>query len=85
MSNQEIELSDVMIVLHIGPGHDLPSQIQELNVAGLKVVHIDAENAVVEGTIESRKLPALSKLPCVKYLRDIFNYMTETADVKRET
>jgi len=80
MSDQEIERSDVIIVLHTGPGHDLASQVNGLKAIGLQVGNIDADNAVVEGTIKSAKLPALAKLPSVKYRRIVFNYMTETPE-----
>ena len=78
MSQQELEVTDVILVLHTGPGHDLAGQLQELKAAGVKIGDVDAENAVVEGTVDSSKLLSLSKLTCVKYIRKVFTYMAET-------
>jgi hypothetical protein len=77
MSHEEAELSDVVIVLLDDPGMTIADAAKKLTEQGLSVSDIDESNGVVEGTIETVKLPQLKKLTFVKYVRDVFNYVAD--------
>jgi hypothetical protein len=77
MSHEEAELSDVVIVLVDEPGMTTADAAKKLSEQGLSVTDIDEDDGVVEGTIETAKIPQLKKLNFVKYVRDVFNYVAD--------
>jgi hypothetical protein len=77
MSHHEADLIDVMVVLSEELQITLDEAVIQLKLQGLEVCDIDPINGVIEGTIESGKIAAISLLPCAKYVRKVFEY---TAD-----
>jgi hypothetical protein len=43
----------------------------------MAVDNVDDDNGVVEGAIASHLLKSLEQVPGVKFVRDVFNYMTD--------
>jgi hypothetical protein len=80
MAHKDDELSDVVVVLNEEPEIAPKDAAAKLAEQGLTVSDIDADNGIVEGTIETSKVQALKKLPFVKYVRDVFNYVAESGE-----
>lgn len=76
-NHQDAEITEVVVVLHKECSADMAGALQLLKTAGLDVLNTDAENDVVEGAIESFKLPALQKLACVDYVRTVLTYIAD--------
>jgi hypothetical protein len=84
MSHIEEEFIDVMVVLNEYKDADLDNIVASLTTAGLKISDVDKENGVVEGTIPAAKRKELSKIEAVKYVRDVFDFVSEEGDGKDE-
>jgi len=78
MEHQDDELSDVVVVLVDEPGMTTEAAAEQLKPLGLEVSNVDEENGVVEGTIETAKIKSLQRPPFVKYVRTVFNYLTDS-------
>lgn len=81
MPQEESELSDVVVVLNEEPEIAAKDAAAKLAEQGLSVSDVDENNGVVEGTIATAKVAALKKLPFVKYVRDVFDYVAESEQV----
>jgi hypothetical protein len=79
MPGEDLELSDVVVVMIDEPGMTIQDASKKLTELGLAVSDVDEADGVVEGTIETEKVAALKKLPFVKYVRDVFNYLADFA------
>jgi hypothetical protein len=77
MADECVEMSDVVIVLHEDKGHMLDELVARLKEAGAAIAEVDAENGVVEATLETAKSHAISKLDFVKYVRPVFNWVSD--------
>ena len=84
MENQDDELSDVVVVLVDEPGMTTQAAAEKLKPLGLDVSNVDEENGVVEGTIETAKVKSLENLEFVKYVRKVFDYVTESGDADKD-
>jgi predicted RNA-binding protein len=79
MSRQEIEMSDVVIVLVSGHGANMVAILESLKPLGLSITEFDVENDVIEGTCESSRVLHISKHESVKYVRAVFTWFAEIA------
>ena len=60
-----MEIADVVVVLADDPGISIDDAIAKLRSAGLSVSDIDANEGVIEGTVELCKMPNLRQFPFV--------------------
>jgi hypothetical protein len=79
MSNQEIEMSDVIVVLDELDDDQTQVVVNALKALGMSVESVDHENSVVEGCVETCKLADIRKIEHVRYVRNVFNYEAEQA------
>ncbi len=77
MNHQDAEITDVVVVIGCPDGVKFASVVESLKAAGLSVDSIDAENDVVEGSIESTRVHDLKKVECVRYVRPVFSYVAD--------
>src|SRR5205823_7558761 len=77
MSHQDAEITDVVVVLSCPDDTKLEGVVASLKAAGLSVDTIDAENGVVEGSIDSARVRDLNKVECVRYVRPVFSYIAD--------
>ena len=77
MNHHDEEMTDVVVVLDgKGPG-SVDAAIKALKEIGLSVSDVNQEEGVIEGSIESDRVPKLKGVPGVTYVRSVFSY---TAD-----
>ena len=81
MTREDREMTDIVVVLKDQPDVSLEKAIADLKSKGVAISDVDAENGVIEGTIETCGVKALNSLPCVEYVRSVFNYTSEVSDV----
>ena len=77
MNHHDAEIADVVIVLSDRGQEPLDDAIGRLKAAGLEIVDTNADEGVVEGSIDADKVHDLKKVPGVSYVRSVFTY---TAD-----
>lgn len=73
----EIEMTNVVVVFDESADKNIDELSGQLRQLGLCVESVDSDNGVVEGCIESAKVKSLEKVPHVKYVRGVFNYVDE--------
>jgi len=81
---EEVEMTDVVVVFDESADKNIDDLAGQLRQLGLAIESVDGENGVVEGTIESAKLKSLEKVPHVKYVRGVFNYVDEPGGDEEE-
>jgi hypothetical protein len=79
MTHRELEMTDVVVVLDDLNDEQTLATVEQLKTAGLSVESVDNDNSVVEGCVETARLSELKKVACVRYVRSVFTYQTETA------
>src|SRR5438445_4446984 len=77
MSHCDAEMTEVTVILRKDYEERLQDAVQMLTTAGMSITSADDENSVVEGAVESCRLPQIEQLECVQYVRRV---MTYTAD-----
>jgi len=70
----DCNITECIVILDKNWENDLPAATEMLKGAGMRITNADDDNSVVEGEIDSEKLHALEKLPCVDYVRKVFSY-----------
>lgn len=79
MTPGEVEISEIVIILHAVEVIQIAEALAGLKSAGVVISDVDEENGVVAGTIETIKVSGLAKLPFVKFVRNVFEYVDEPA------
>lgn len=79
MANQEIEITDVVVVLDELDDATTEQVVKKLKEMGLCVETVDNDNSVVEGSIDTHRLHDLKKIEHVRYVRQVFSYLAENA------
>jgi len=79
MGNQEIEMSDVIVVLDELDDSQTQAVVSALKALGMSVESVDNENSVVEGCVDTCKVADIRKIEHVRYVRNVFNYDAERA------
>ena len=80
MSHQEIEITDVVVVLDELEDQQTRAAAEQLKLVGMIVETVDDENGVIEGTVEITKLQEIKKVQQVRYVRTVFSYTAETGE-----
>lgn len=80
MGREDRELSDIVVVLMEEMGMTTEDATRKLREVGVEVSDVNAQEGVVEGTIETEKIGGLKELHFVKYVRDVFRYVAEESD-----
>ena len=84
MGKEEKELSDIVVIVVEAAGLTTRDAAQKLQEVGLEVSGMDENECVVEGTIATEKLVHIRKLEFVKYVRDVFNYLSEQGESEED-
>ncbi|HMB95334.1 MAG TPA: hypothetical protein VKK61_04775 [Tepidisphaeraceae bacterium] len=74
-------ISEVIITLTPKYDDTIAEAAAILKKAGVKIDNADDDNSVIEGTVDVGKVKDLEKLDCVNYVRTVFTYDAEIADV----
>jgi hypothetical protein len=77
MANQEIEITDVVVVLDELDDPTTEQVVIKLKGIGLCVETVDNDNSVVEGSIDTNRMHDLKKIEHVRYVRQVFSYLAE--------
>ncbi|HTW95646.1 MAG TPA: hypothetical protein VMD30_12665 [Tepidisphaeraceae bacterium] len=77
MKNQEMEVSDIVIVLDEEGCARIDDVVKRLKDLGTSISSVDNDNGVIEGTVDATKLKEIHKFPGVKYVRNVFTYIAE--------
>ncbi|MCC6424430.1 MAG: hypothetical protein IT447_13215 [Phycisphaerales bacterium] len=77
MNHCDAEISDLVVVLKGDYAERQDEAEKMLRDAGMQIRSSDQDNGVVEGSIETRHLHELKKLPCVEYVRSVFTYVAD--------
>jgi hypothetical protein len=76
MNHNDMEVSEIVVVVDEN-GSTLEVLVKLLQENGVAVTDTDADNGVVEGTVEAAKVKSIEKLPGVKYVRNVFTYVAD--------
>jgi hypothetical protein len=77
MNHRDAEIADIVVVLNECHNGDVARAVQQLAAAGVMILNTDEENKVIEGSIETFKLPDLHKIECVNYVRTVLTYIAD--------
>jgi hypothetical protein len=77
MAHRDAEISEVIVVLQAAFAEKMVEAVGRLEVAGLEVDSIVEDEGVVNGEIETRKIPDLQKLDCVNFVRTVMTYIAD--------
>jgi len=77
MEHRDVEMSDIVVVADDCALADFDAWVITLKAAGVAVDEVDPKSGVVEGTIASALMKTIQALPCVKYVRSVFNYVAD--------
>jgi hypothetical protein len=80
MGKEERELSDVVVVIVEEAGISAAAAAEKLREIGLVVSGVDENECVIEGCIETEKISGIKRMEFVKYVRDVFSYLTEAGE-----
>jgi hypothetical protein len=72
-------MSDVIVVLEELNDDQTQAVVAALLALGMCIDSIDNENSVVEGSVETAKIPEVKKVQYVRYIRNVFNYQAAQA------
>ena len=77
MNFNDAQMSDITVVLDKKFENNLTGAVDELKKQGMEIRNADDDNSVVEGVIETCKVPDLQKLDCVDYVRTTFTWIAD--------
>ena len=77
MSFCDAQMSDVAVILDKRWESRLADATEQLKHQGMSISSADDDKGVVEGTVESQKIPEIQKLDCVDYVRVIFTWVAD--------
>jgi hypothetical protein len=77
-------MSDVVVILEEEPGISIEQAADKLKGLGVIVTDIDRENDVIEATVQADRIAELKKLPFVKYVRDVFDWVSEQQEQEED-
>jgi hypothetical protein len=80
MSQPEIEMADVQIILQADWQDRMAQAVELLKGAGVQIEDVNEEEGEVEGVVPSDKIAALRKLEPVAYVRTVFRYEDEESE-----
>ena len=76
-NHQDAEITEVVVVLDKSCDNQMAQVVEKLKGLGMDVFSTDEDNLVVEGAVESSKLPEIQKLGCVDYVRTVMTYIAD--------
>lgn len=77
MNHHDAEITDVVVVLDGKGQKPIDDAVGQLKSLGMEVVDVNAEEGVIEGSIDSARVSDLKTVVGVCYVRSVFTY---TAD-----
>ena len=77
MNHHDAEITDVVVVFDCKGQEAVEAAMTRLKEMGLSISDVNHDEGVVEGSIESERVPQLKTVPGVAYVRSVFTY---TAD-----
>jgi hypothetical protein len=77
MNHHDAEITDVVVVLDCRDQKAVEDSVAKCKSLGMEVVEINVEEGVIEGSIESTRVPELKTIPSVSYIRSVFTYIAD--------
>jgi hypothetical protein len=77
MPHRDAEISEVIVVLHAACEGRMVEEVEKLKAAGLEVDEVIEDEGVVNGEIETAKIPDLQKIDCVNFVRTVMTYIAD--------
>jgi hypothetical protein len=77
MNHHDEEITDVVVVLDCKGQVAIDKAVEQLKGMGMEVIDVNVDEGVIEGSVESARVPDLKKVDGVCYVRSVFTY---TAD-----
>jgi hypothetical protein len=77
MNHRDLEITEVVVVINEAFGEKLPEAVAKLVAIGMEVFSTDEDEGIVNGSIETYKLPLLQKIDCVNYVRSVETYIAD--------
>ncbi len=80
MSQPEIEMADVQIILQSDWAARHREAVESLKSLGVQIEDINEDEGEIEGVVSIDKIGAIKKLEFVAYVRTVFRYEDEEND-----
>jgi len=77
MNHRDAEITEVVVVIHESYADRLGEAATKLTAFGVEVFSTDEDEGIVNGAIETFKLPELEKLEFVNYVRSVMTYIAD--------
>ena len=77
MNHRDAEITEVVVVIHKIHCEKLDVMVEKLKAFGLEIFSTDEEECIVNGSIETYRLPELEKIDCVNYVRSVMTYIAD--------
>jgi len=77
MNHRDAEITEVVVVIHKTHCERLSDVIEKLKSLGVEIFSIDEEECIVNGSVETFKLPMLEKIESVNYVRSVMTYIAD--------
>jgi hypothetical protein len=77
MGHRDAEITEIVVVVSESYCDRLGEAVSKLSSFGIEIFSTDENECVVNGSIETYKLPDLQKLDCVNYVRTVMTYIAD--------
>ncbi len=77
MNHRDAEITEVVVVVQAAYYDRFDDAINALKAHGMDVLSTDRDDCVINGTIETYKIPELEKHDCVNYVRSVLTYIAD--------
>lgn len=77
MGHRDAEITEIVVVIHEAYCDRLGEAVSKLTTFGIEVFSTDEDEGIVNGSVETYKIPDLEKLDCVNYVRSVMTYIAD--------
>jgi hypothetical protein len=77
MNHRDAEITEIVVVIHESYCKRLSEAVAKLASFGVEIFSTDEDDCVVNGAVETYKLPELEKVDCVNYVRSVMTYIAD--------
>jgi hypothetical protein len=77
MNHRDAEITEIVVVIHEQFCKRLNEAVEKLKQLGVEIFSFDCDEGVINGSIETYKLPELEKVDCVNYVRPVMTYIAD--------
>ena len=77
MGHRDAEITEIVVVIHETYCKRLHEAVAKLTEFGIEIFSTDEDECVVNGSVETYKVPGVEKLDCVNYVRTVMTYIAD--------